>query len=74
VEQDLMLAAAVRDWVESRWPGARDLGEHAATVAARAREGGASVAEACGEVRQLAGCWLRHPSSQGTRYHLPVAS
>ena len=59
---DVMIADVVRQWVAQLLPERPDVADAAASVAARAYEGGASVSEACQEAQRFVGSWTRHPS------------
>src|SRR5581483_216773 len=61
---ELLLASAVRQWVDEVLPGDDAAARAATGLAVGVYEGGASVAEACEQARQFIGSWSRHPSHQ----------
>jgi hypothetical protein len=59
---ELVLAEMVRAWIDRQLPGDVRAANHAVAIAEAAYAGGASVSEACRQVRAFVGSWSRHPS------------
>ncbi len=62
MEHDLVLARAVREWVEHELPGDRCAARGAVEVALASYSGGASVSEASEVARRFVSSWLHHPA------------
>jgi hypothetical protein len=71
---DVLLAAAVRAWVDRELPGDAGAADRAAHIARQAYAQGASVREACEQARAFVGSWVRHPSHAALDVPLPRAS
>ena len=76
MDVELALVGSVRDWTRQQCPDDPRVVDRAATLALRSYVGGASVAEACEQVRAFVTCWAHHPAHQDVRQaaRLPVAS
>jgi hypothetical protein len=72
VSRETVLAEAVRRWVGELLPGRTEVMDRAARHATAAYRQGASVAEACEEVRALVGVGVGHPANEGAVDHVVV--
>ncbi len=61
---EVLLAGVVREWTGNALPGQPAAADAAAGLALRCYAGGASVREACQEVRRFVESWAQHPSNQ----------
>lgn len=65
MDVELALAGSVWDWTRQQCPGDRRVADRAVTLALHSYAGGASVAEACEQVRAFVSSWVHHPSHLG---------
>ncbi len=72
----LVLVGSVRDWTKEQCPDDPRVADRAAVVALQSYVGGASLAEACEQVRAFVHSWVDHPAHLDGRHtgRLPVAS
>lgn len=72
----LALVGSVRDWAREQCPDDPWIVDRAAVLALGSYAGGASVAEACEQVRAFVHSWVHHPAHFDARHtgQLPVAS
>lgn len=76
VDLEIALAGSVWDWTRRQCPDDRLVADRAVVLALDSYASGASVAEACEQVRLYVSSWVHHPSHLGPGQHgqLPVAS
>jgi hypothetical protein len=76
MDVELALVGSVRDWTRQQCPDDPRVVDKAAVLALRSYAGGASVAEACEQVRAFVTSWAHHPAHLDARQtgQLPVAS
>jgi hypothetical protein len=76
VDVEFALAGSVWDWTRQQCPGDRQVADRAVRLALHSYASGASVAEACEQVRAFVSSWVHHPShlETGQGGHLRVAS
>ena len=76
MDVELALVESVRDWTREQCPNDSRVVDRAAALALSSYAGGASVAEACEQVRALVASWAHHPAHLGAQQttRLAVAS
>jgi hypothetical protein len=62
VDVELELAETVWDWTRQQCPSDRLVADRAVRLALHSYASGASVAEACEQVRGFLSSWVSHPS------------
>jgi hypothetical protein len=62
VDVELALVWSVRDWTRQQCPDDPRVADRAAALALSSYAGGASVAEACEQVRAFVASWAHHPA------------
>ena len=62
VDVEFALAGSVWDWTRQQCPGDRQVADRAVRLALHSYASGASVAEACEQVRGFLSSWVSHPS------------
>jgi hypothetical protein len=67
LENDRLLAEAVRAWVTEERPGDGAAASRAAAVAQNSYTNGASVSEACHQAYVFVNSWTRHPAHKQPR-------
>lgn len=62
MNEEIVLAATVRDWAGGALPGVPAAADAAVDLALRCYSGGASFSEALSEARRFVASWARHPA------------